>query len=242
MCVHVYKTTITHAHAQASPAFISGGDEANPCTYNFEWHTMAACHVKPVLSRSCQLTDPASGYTFDLSPVHSRAHPFYTVADDKYSYAVTACAPLAPPCKPGAANATVCQSPVGADAKDDRKSTFKCGDVSTQRLRYLDGSLVLSYSGGDPCHHPKAGTPRSVMINFECDRTVHVGSPKYISEKDCQYVFEWPTALACKPRELECVAGGGKYDLRPLLESRDWGVDLKAVGEGPWRVVIGGCR
>ena len=219
--------------------FLSGGDKANPCTYNFGWRTVAACSVKPVCSSSCQLTDPESGYTFDVSPVHSKEHPSYTVSDDKYNYSLTACAPLASPCKP---NATVCQSRIGADPKDDQKNTYKCGDVFTQRLQYLDGSLVLSYSGGDLCHRPKPGTPRSVMINFECDRTVHVGSPKYISEKDCQYVFEWPTALACKPRELECVAGGGKYDLRPLLENRDWEVNLKAVGEGPWRVVIGGCR
>ena len=57
-------------------------------------------------------------------------------------------------------------------------------------------------------------------------------------EVDCEYSFEWPTLLACPHKELECVAAGGKYDLRPLLHYRNWMVTTS----GDYSIVVGGCR
>lgn len=59
-------------------------------------------------------------------------------------------------------------------------------------------------------------------------------------EDNCDYTFEWPTVLACLPRELECVAEGEKYDLRALLEIRNW--EVKVGGGSRYHYVIGGCR
>lgn len=129
---------------------------------------------------------------------------------------------------------TVCQT-------DSVHKTHACGQNSTQKLVYFDGSLYLKYSEGDMCHHNQRN--RSVLINFECDRTANVSTavPRYLREDDCDYSFEWPTPLACEPQELECVAAGGKYDLTPLLGNRHWEVDTKDAG-GSFVYVIGGCR
>ncbi len=65
--------------------------------------------------------------------------------------------------------------------------------------------------------------------------------PRYLNESECAYSFEWATPLACEPRELQCVAAGGKYDLTPLLGNQHWVVDTGEVG-GEYVYVIGGCR
>ena len=123
---------------------------------------------------------------------------------------------------------------------DSSNHTHSCGVNTTQRLTYFDGSLYLTYEDGDICHGTKR--TRSVLVNFECDRMANLStSPRYLRESDCAYSFEWPTPLACVPRELECVAAGGKYDLTPLLENRLWHVDTRGVG-GDYTYVIGGCR
>ncbi len=63
---------------------------------------------------------------------------------------------------------------------------------------------------------------------------------RYVQERDCEYSFEWPTALACPPRELECLAEGGDYDLQPLLGNRNWVVTT--FGSNSFTYIIGGCR
>lgn len=59
-----------------------------------------------------------------------------------------------------------------------------------------------------------------------------------IQEVDCEYSFEWPTLLACPHKELECVAEGGRYDLRPLLHYQNWMVTTS----GDYNIAVGGCR
>ncbi len=109
---------------------------------------------------------------------------------------------------------------------------------------YFDGSLSLTYGGGDVCNHTQQ--ERRVRVNFECDRAAGLSTaPHYLRESDCAYSFEWATPLACPPRELACVAAGGKYDLTPLLENRLWRVDASSGGEEGgqfYNYVIGGCR
>lgn len=218
---------------QSGPRFASGGDEADPCQYSFLWDTPAACTVNSSATVSCNVTDSESGYTFDLSPI-SAIQPLFNSTGDGYTWDLTVCQPLSTTCH-GSNNAAVCQH---SGTGEHGTGEHMCGDFSTQTLRYFDGSLSLSYTGGDQCHHVNA--PRSVLINFECDRTVYVGEPQYVKESNCGYTFEWPTALACSPRELECVAAGGKYDLRPLLENQNWLVNVEESTQDQF--VIGGCR
>ena len=114
-----------------------------------------------------------------------------------------------------------------------------CGSLGSQQLRYFEGSLTMAYTGGDKCNH--VSVERSSEISFECDRSNYTGAPAFVSEVDCVYTFVWPTALACPPRELECVVAGGKYDLRPLLDSRNWLVSKAEGVGGDYQYVIGGC-
>lgn len=221
---------------QAGPQYISGGDEANPCQYSFVWRTQAACHVHAVTTLTCTVTDPVTGYEFDLSPLHAAGAGHFTVADQKTSYNITACGPLtgagSGPCTAG--DTPLCQV-------DSNGVAHSLGQVSTQRLSYFEGSLTLTYSGGEVCR--KTGKERTVVIDLDCDRSVYIGTPRYIQEDNCSYTFVWPTALACPPRELQCMAGGGRYDMRPLLQQRNWVVDAPRGGGGSrGTYVIGGCR
>lgn len=229
------------------PYYASGGDEQNPCQYTFLWETPGACPIKPIKSPTCQLTLP-SGFTFDLSPLHSPTtkqddktskgsdHDFYKVTSSSspvVSFDLGICGSLSSQCN-GHAGVPVCQT-------DSVHKQHVCGLNSTQQMVYFDGSLYLKYSDGDLCHHNNRN--RSVIINFECDRTANATTsrPHYVREEDCGYSFEWPTPLVCEPQELECVAAGGKYDLTPLLGNQHWEVDTKDVG-GAFVYVIGGCR
>lgn len=145
------------------------------------------------------------------------------------------CSPLDHPCKSDTDNHTVAVCQI-----DSSKKAHICGISNTQILTYFDGSLTMTFKGGDVCHHNNKN--RSVLINFECDRTLadYKGHPHFVSEsEDCGYTFDWPTALACPPKELECIAGGGRYNLQPLFQQQVWIV--RGLGNG-YNYVIGGCR
>lgn len=222
------------------PHYASGGDEQNRCQYTFLWETTGACPIKPARSDSCRVESP-SGFIFDLSPLHSPpdvGSSFYHIESElspplNFSFDLGICGSLTSPCN-GKTGVSVCQ-------RDAEGHVHVCGKSSTQKLVYFDGSLYLKYQGGDRCHHNNRD--RSVLINFECDRTANMSSsrPRYVKESDCAYSFEWATPLACPPRELECVAAGGKYDLTPLLGNRHWEVDTRGIW-GAFSYVIGGCR
>ena len=219
---------------QTRPHFVSGGDEANPCHYSFTWDTIAACPLQPKKSDSCQVNS-SSGFTFDLSPLATHNATLKSETNG-FTFDLAVCGALPQACNQSSDVGTVavCQT-------DSTGTHHVCGKNSTQVLQYFDGSLSVKYSDGDMCHHVKK--KRSVLINFECDRTLDnaLGMPRYVHEKDCQYTFEWPTTLACEPQELDCVAAGGKYDLQPLLERKTWKVEKGEV-EDDYEYVIGGCR
>lgn len=155
--------------------------------------------------------------------------------------------------KNGSFNVTVCGSLRDSDSLctavdgesvcqlDTIGRNHSCGMFSTMSLSVIGETLHLSYSGGDICHHNSR--PRSVEIDFVCDSQTKdfYGAPRYQEEfgNNCSYSFVWPTALACAPRKLSCRAGGGKYDLSPLLESHHWIVLGEKDG---YRYVIGGCN
>lgn len=252
LCLTVFDWCLTAtSHTQVGPRYASGGDEQNPCQYTFLWETTGACPIKPIKSPSCQLTLP-SGFTFDLSPLHSPPNnnntnnnnninnnrdAFYRVSSETspaFSFDLAVCGSLPSPCN-GKTGVPVCQV-------DSTNKSHACGLNTTQQLVYFDGSLYLKYSSGDLCRHN--GRNRSVLVNFECDRTARPSTtavPRYLRELDCGYSFEWPTPLACEPQELGCVAAGGKYDLTPLLGNRRWEVETAEQG-GAFVYVVGGCR
>ena len=101
--------------------------------------------------------------------------------------------------------------------------------METQELKYLDGSIVLTYKDGSVCHHNNRA--RVMELTFECDReNASRGVPHFRGETECLYRFFWPTVLVCKPITIDCIAEGGKYDLRPLFTTtRNWHIQNSEV-------------
>lgn len=89
------------------------------------------------------------------------------------------------------------------------------------RLIYEDGELRLVYKGGkSECHDQYE---RQTIITFTCDTAVNPGLPMYLNESStCQYLFQWPTSLACASSQAEvreCSIQdemGKQYDLSGL--------------------------
>ncbi len=242
-----YLFDIFVVNLQVGPYYVSGGDRQNPCSYTFLWETVGACPIQSIRSDTCRLK-LSSGFTFDLSLLQ---HPFnttaattntttsqnstYHISSDSFSFDLAICGSLPTPCN-NKSGVPVCQTEIA------NQKQHACGTNESLELVHFDGSLSLTYEDGDLCHHNQRS--RRVRVNFECDRTANLSTfPHYIRETDCQYSFEWATPLACPPRELACVAAGGKYDLTPLLGNKFWYVDTGGSELGEYYVyVIGGCR
>lgn len=58
----------------SSPKFV----ETVGCTFKFEWETAAACAIKNVVGKNCQVKDPKSDTTFNLLPLQKRKNPMYS--------------------------------------------------------------------------------------------------------------------------------------------------------------------
>ena len=190
--------------------------------------------MKNTTSRTsrCSVTDRASGYTFNLLPLQSR-EPYNVSTPDGYTYMLSICDNLKE-------SESGCTSPAAVCQQREAGTGFSCGTSESLTLTYIDETLLLTYSDGTPCHHN--GTVRSTDIMFACDRQVsanaHMGLPQFQAESSyCRYMFVWPTMLACLPQTLSCLAKGGKYDLRPLMEIRNW-----FVNAGDYHYVIGVCE
>ena len=215
---------------------MSGGDISNPCEFVFIWETRIVCPVKEiVVKKSCNVTDPATGYTFNLDPLKTHNNNIYKVNGGDTNYTLTICDVL-PDSKSPCVNEShykisVCQT-------DSAHHSHSSGNYSSMELVYIENTLSLTYKGGDSC---SVGS-RITEIDFICDRFAidnYFGEPSFVSESShCHYLFEWPTALACPPTALTCTAGGGKYDLQPLLATRNWHISSSDGRE----YVIGGCQ
>jgi len=78
------------------------------------------------------------------------------------------------------------------------------GGIANSALTITNGLLVLTYTGGDRCHHIDVN--RSSIITFVCaaagtetePAATSLGRPHFVNEDDCTYKFTWPTTLACQ--------------------------------------------
>ena len=193
------------------------------CQYHFTWRTRAACPITAeTVINSCKITDNETSYTYDLTPLHNRAKDYSLTGADGSSYWINPCGALVDS-KSCSKQSTGCQKPKGSS------SYYSLGTNDTQELKYLDGSIVLTYKGGNICHHNNK--PRVMELTFQCDSENNSrGVPHFREENDCLYRFLWPTVLACKPKTIDCIAEGGKYDLRPLFTTtRNWHIQNSDV-------------
>ena len=90
--------------------------------------------------------------------------------DGRYNWDIALCGPLNYTCHDSTKNTSVCQR------YDEHQRTS--GLQAMRTLQFYDGSLSMRFTGGDKCN--SNGRTRSTLINFECDRTVVFGEPRYI--------------------------------------------------------------
>ncbi|XP_072265418.1 cation-independent mannose-6-phosphate receptor [Pyxicephalus adspersus] len=178
------------------------------CEYNFLWITPAACLLKINTHDECKVTNPATGYLFDLSSLSSKDG--YIIKDREKSIRLNICSAVKPEfCDAGAG---VCIS--------EGEQHINAGKAQSQ-LTYTDRVLRLVYEGGDKCSKNPSFRHQSVFT-FVCGSDSAAGSlPSFVSfsEDTCTWQFTWVTSLVCE-KEITCSVQNGtsSINLGPLVK------------------------
>ncbi|XP_052025662.1 cation-independent mannose-6-phosphate receptor isoform X3 [Apodemus sylvaticus] len=185
-------------------------ERSDGCSYEFEWHTAAACVLSKTEGVNCTVLDAQAGFSFDLSLL-TKKNGAYKVETEKYDFYINVCGPVSVGSCP--ANSGACQ--VSKSGK-----SWSLG-LSHTKLTYYDGMIQLSYRNGTPYNNDKH-TPRTTLITFLCDRDAGVGFPEYQEEDNSTYNFRWYTSYACPEEPLECMVTDPsmmeQYDLSSLVK------------------------
>ena len=177
----------------------------------FHWYTYAACPQKLIIGSNCVVTEPTTGFKFDLSPLASQTYHFND-STNKYVYHIQMCSQL--PVQYGCGNNSgICQKTVD--------HSFSAGQPSS-RLIYENSNLKLVFANGSSCSD---GSKRETTVVFFCDTMASVAVVQKVYEvRHCNYLVEMKTKLACPPayQSNECVffsANGANFDLFELGRS-----------------------
>lgn len=176
------------------------------CVYLFVWETSAACSTTSIQGQNCQVTDPTSGLTFDMSPLSSSDYTFASTSGNQYTVHVC-----------GAAKA--CGGTYGGCVTIN--GVTQSLGLPNSNLTYTDSSLFINLAKGASCGN---GNQRSVNIQFACNPSAGVGQPVFVVDDGCMVTARWETSSACASREqIPCVftdpATGLTYDLSALSNS-----------------------
>ncbi|CAL1586585.1 unnamed protein product [Knipowitschia caucasica] len=181
------------------------------CEYTFHWLTAAACPLDTTQEDGCKVTNPSTGYLFDLNSLTKAGG--YTVRDSEdhsKSFQVNVCGEIASSgCKQGSA---VCIK--------DGSSSVSGGELS-KKLLYKNGILELKYEGGDTCSANSA-LKHSTIIQFICKPSLSKAVPEIAlieSHADtCTHYFSFHTPLVCEHLvSCEVQNGPSLIDLTPLI-------------------------
>ncbi|EDL83054.1 insulin-like growth factor 2 receptor, isoform CRA_d [Rattus norvegicus] len=193
---------------ESAPVLRAAGPDG--CSYEFEWHTAAACVLSQTEGENCTVLDAQAGFSFDLSLL-TKKNGAYKVETDKYDFYINVCGPV---------SVNLCQSNSGACQVAKSGKSWNLG-LSNTKLTYYDGMIQLSYRNGTLYNNEKH-TPRSTLITFLCDRDAGVGFPEYQEEDNSTYNFRWYTSYACPEEPLECMVTDPsmmeQYDLSSLVK------------------------
>ncbi|XP_069811536.1 cation-independent mannose-6-phosphate receptor [Dendropsophus ebraccatus] len=187
------------------------------CRYEVEWVTENACHTEYLESDNCTLISKERGISIDLSPLTEKPGSPYRVEDPKgeYTYYINVCGKITE----GGCTGDAVSSCQNIKANTHSKSA---GSYLNQTLRYSDGDITLTYTGGEMC---SSGFQRMTVINFICNETAvnaGKGAPEFQSEADCTYFFSWQTKYACvKKKEDMCYVESKEkqYNLFSLIRT-----------------------
>lgn len=176
----------------------------------FHWYTYAACPQRVVVGSNCIVTEPSTGFEFNLTPLASQTFHFNDSLHNYY-YHIRVCSYL--PVSYGCGdNSAICQS---------TNHNYSTGQPNAA-LIYENSNLKLVYSNGSACSD---GSRRETTVIFICDTQATNVIVQNITEvHHCSYLVEVKTIFACPPvfRSNECVyfsANGSKYDLLELAKS-----------------------
>ncbi|XP_033118003.1 cation-independent mannose-6-phosphate receptor-like [Anneissia japonica] len=198
------------------PSYAYGGSY---CFYHFNWFTELACELEEEDdSNDCTVTNPATGYRFDLSSL-KKANGYTVSGSDGHIYTLNICGALSgSKCTDDSKSLGVCQ----VQSTGDNPQSFDAGHFN-QHLSFDSGILMLNYEDGKPCH--QAQFTRSSIINFVCPHEDGViGQPVFVDEsQDCTYYFSWHTSLACET-QISCKATNGvdTIDLSHLVNDQGY--------------------
>ncbi|BFZ10294.1 hypothetical protein BsWGS_13333 [Bradybaena similaris] len=213
----------------------------NGCEEHFMWTSSAACPLQKTTDStagfgSCQVTNPNTGYVFDLSDL-KKSSGYKTYDREGHEFTLNVCAGLssASPCTNGTGSCQVRQT--------GDKTGVSAGQANAN-LIYRDGLIMLNYSTGDVCDTSKAA--RSTYINFVCAPGAGAGLPVFIDQSaNCLYYFDWHTQLVCET-ELACEVttdAGYTLDLSALVKkSGKYNVLVNSGGQLQGVIYINLCR
>ncbi|KAL9969231.1 hypothetical protein ACROYT_G021424 [Oculina patagonica] len=213
-----YETKITFicktGLTSSSPKFV----ETVGCTFKFEWETAAACAIKNVVGKNCQVKDPKSDTTFNLLPLYKRKNPMYSsdLTDNKEQgkLELNICGPVTA-CGQGRDDVGACLT-----TNDGKKIAL---GKANKELEYKGEIVTLVYREGD--NYEETGQQREVHIKFYCNPKTPFGTPTFTGQEGNKYFFDFQTSLVCSASSVQCaVSGNGKfYDLTPMgLTNSNW--------------------
>ncbi|KAM8945507.1 cation-independent mannose-6-phosphate receptor [Pelodytes ibericus] len=186
------------------PQFITALED---CEYNFLWITASACHVKVTSQDKCRVTNPATGYPFDLSSL--TRDDGYSTKDQMRTIQLNICGPVKGTCGDG----------VGVCITEGSKHIS--AGKSQDKITYMDQVLSLVYEDGDPCP-ANANLKHRSVFSFVCALDSMMGSHPVLasfSEETCTWYFSWHTSLVCEEKEKCSVKNGTSLiDLSPLTK------------------------
>ncbi|XP_028676700.1 cation-independent mannose-6-phosphate receptor isoform X2 [Erpetoichthys calabaricus] len=180
------------------------------CVYLFVWHTAAACPLKSNTNNDCRVSNPESGYLFDLNDfAKDGGYTIHDATDKNKVISLNIC---------GAVSKGICSEGTGVCIRNGQ-NVVNAGKFS-KSLTYMDQVLQLVYDGGDPCPRNPTLTHKSIL-SFVCKSEAGSGDGPVLvasDEETCSHFFSWHTPRVCEQR-VNCSVWNRTsiIDLRPLI-------------------------
>ncbi|CAH2252953.1 cation-independent mannose-6-phosphate receptor [Pelobates cultripes] len=199
----------------SSPKFLSNQD----CMVTFVWETEVACPF--MLSKSgaqtCSVEDPNRGFVFNLQALKNDSG--YTVSGNGKTFKLNICGPVK---ECGSVN-----SKAAAGCEFESGAAIRPVQVDQSLTLSAEDDLTLIYRGE---LEPVSGRWDTYTIRFVCDYDLFPGELSFrkqeINTDLYDTFFEFKTALACLPAEVNCQvtdSRGQEYDLSDLSkDSEPW--------------------
>ena len=182
-----------------------GSDDG--CTTIFVWKTAYACVSKAETSDDCKLSDPITGFNFDMNSLPSST---FTDTDTDLTYHVGICKA-----------AEGCTHESAVCVSKDNENEKSLGSVS-RALTHANGGLSLTYTDGELCN-VKSSTNYTSVLRFQCDKNFSGNIDVSLlasTDGGCVNHFTVRTEKACQPTaECAAVRNGDQLELGELVPS-----------------------